>query len=221
MHVQPLLLSSVNLIGSTQRGGGAQQAAPACQACETDKSKQPADELSLSDAALAASSSETDDLTTEERQQVEQLKRRDQEVRQHEQAHLAAAGPYARGGPTYTYQEGPDEQYAIGGEVQIDTAPVEGDPHATLQKARVIQAAAQAPAEPSAQDQAVAAAAVQLAQSARQELQQQKQTEQGGATSRFDATAQAKPIFSFFAQEAQAAYAQADAQTVGNLFVLA
>src|SRR5712692_3393491 len=61
----------------------------------------------------------------------------DRHVRSHEQAHLAAAGQYARGGPSYQYQTGPDgKQYAIGGEVSIDTSPIPGDPAATAQKAR-------------------------------------------------------------------------------------
>ncbi|MCM8525360.1 MAG: hypothetical protein NE327_02510, partial [Lentisphaeraceae bacterium] len=48
----------------------------------------------------------------------EKLKERDREVRQHENAHLAAAGPHARGGPHYTFQNGNDgNAYAIGGHV--------------------------------------------------------------------------------------------------------
>ena len=92
-----------------------------------------------SDAANEAGS----DLTEEEQEQVSELKSRDREVRAHEQAHLAAAGPYATGGPSYTYQEGPDgRRYAVGGEVGIDTSPVSGDPEATIQKAQQIRAAA-------------------------------------------------------------------------------
>jgi len=40
--------------------------------------------------------------------------------------------------------------------VNIDTSEASGDPEATIQKARQIQAAANAPANPSAQDRAVA-----------------------------------------------------------------
>ena len=102
--------------------------------------------------------------------QVDKLKQRDTEVRQHEQAHLAAAGPYARGGPTFEYQTGPDgKRYAVGGEVQIDTSPVEGDPQATIQKMQAVRAAALAPAEPSAQDRSVAAKAAAEIQKARAE----------------------------------------------------
>jgi hypothetical protein len=42
-----------------------------------------------------------DGLTAEEQDQVEELKQRDRTVRAHQQAHLAAAGQYARGGPVF------------------------------------------------------------------------------------------------------------------------
>ena len=103
--------------------------------------------------------------------QVAKLAATDRHVRAHEQAHLAAAGPYARGGPSYSYARGPDGQiYAVGGEVSLDTSPVEGDPEATLQKAKTIQAAANAPADPSSQDRQVAAAAAVMEQAAAQEI---------------------------------------------------
>src|SRR5579871_6985549 len=69
----------------------------------------------------------------------------DRHVRAHEQAHLAAAGPYAIGGPSYSYAMGPDgHRYAVGGEVSLDTSPDPSDPEATIEKAKVIQAAANA-----------------------------------------------------------------------------
>ncbi|WP_225314249.1 putative metalloprotease CJM1_0395 family protein [Marinobacter halotolerans] len=101
---------------------------------------------------------------------LSQLKSRDREVRAHESAHQAVGGQYA-GAVSYTYQRGPDgAQYAVGGEVSIDTAPVEGNPQATIAKMQTVRAAALAPAEPSAQDQAVAAQAMQLMLQARAEL---------------------------------------------------
>lgn len=101
-----------------------------------------------------------EELTAEEQAEVDELKQRDREVRQHEAAHLAAAGQYARGGATYTTKTGPDgNQYAVGGEVQIDTSPVKGDPEATIAKMQVVRAAALAPAEPSTQDRKIAAQA--------------------------------------------------------------
>jgi len=108
-------------------------------------------------------------------QQLQELKSRDREVRAHEQAHLAASGGYATGGPTYTYQQGPDgRRYAVGGEVQIDTSKVSGDPEATIQKMRTVQTAALAPAEPSSQDRAVAAQAATSISEARQDLSQDR-----------------------------------------------
>ncbi|MDR0704080.1 MAG: hypothetical protein LBF88_03750 [Planctomycetaceae bacterium] len=114
------------------------------------------------------------ELTPEEQQQVQELKARDQEVRVHEAAHVAAGGPYVTGGPTYTYQTGPDgKSYAVGGEVGIDTSEVSGDPEATIRKMQTVVAAALAPAEPSGQDQKVAAAARQKEAQARAELAKQ------------------------------------------------
>lgn len=128
------------------------------------------------------SSSNTTPLTDAEQQQVRELARRDREVRAHEAAHSAAAGRYARGGASYDYERGPDGRlYATGGEVKIDTSPVAGDPQATIEKARVIRAAALAPAQPSAQDRTVATKATQMAAQARAELltqQQEMRTEQ-------------------------------------------
>ena len=110
-------------------------------------------------------------LTEAELKQTKELKARDREVRAHEAAHLAVAGSLAIGGATYTYQRGPDGvQYAVGGQVNIDSSPVPGDPEATLQKAQRVRAAALAPAEPSSQDLRVAAKAAQMAVQARAEL---------------------------------------------------
>lgn len=105
---------------------------------------------------------------------IAQLKARDSEVRAHEMAHKTAGGQYVTGGPTYQYQTGPDgKQYAVGGEVSISTSPIDGDPEATIEKAMIVQRAALAPAEPSAQDYRVASEAMQMMVKARQELAQQ------------------------------------------------
>lgn len=121
---------------------------------------------------------ETFNVSPEEQRFIQKLRQRDLEVRAHEQAHLAAGGQYVTGGPSYDYQTGPDgRQYAIGGEVNIDTSPVPGDPEATADKARTLLRAALAPAEPSGQDQRVAAAARSMeieASAETLELQQQE-----------------------------------------------
>jgi hypothetical protein len=115
---------------------------------------------------------------------VERLKAEDRKVRQHEQAHLAAAGPYARGGAQLEYTVGPDgKQYAVGGEVTISTSR-ESTPEATLKKARTIRRAALAPAEPSSQDRRVAAQASQLEREALSQIAQESRAEsleRGGA----------------------------------------
>ena len=106
----------------------------------------------------------------EQKAVIAELVARDREVRSHEQAHAAAGGQYA-GSPTYSFVRGSDGlNYAVGGEVSIDTSPVSGDPEATLRKAQVIRAAASAPAEPSPQDRRVAAQAANLEADARAEL---------------------------------------------------
>lgn len=121
--------------------------------------------------AQTASGSIPQNLTEDQIKQLESLRKRDREVRTHEAAHQAAAGGLARGGANFSYQRGPDgQQYAIGGEVSIDTSPVPGNPEATLAKAETIARAALAPAEPSGQDSQVAAQAAQMAAQARAEL---------------------------------------------------
>ncbi len=98
---------------------------------------------------------------------IAKLKARDGEVRGHEAAHIAAGGRYVTGGASYSYQKGPDGvQYAIGGEVGIDSSPIPGKPEETIAKMQVVRAAATAPAEPSGADLAVAGAAAQVMASA-------------------------------------------------------
>ena len=123
-------------------------------------------------------------LEPEELKELSELKARDREVRAHEAAHQAVGGQYA-GAISYVYERGPDgAQYAVGGEVSIDTSPVNGDPQATIEKMRTVRAAALAPAEPSPQDRAVAAQAMQLMLQAQAELA----TESGARASESSAT---------------------------------
>ena len=122
-------------------------------------------------------------LSPEEEQTVQKLKKRDAEVKRHEAAHLAAAGQYAAGGPSYTYQNGPDgKRYAIGGEVPIDVSS-EKTPEQTVQKMRVVRQAALAPANPSGADHAIAATASMKEAEARRELnsEQSDQNSDSGA----------------------------------------
>lgn len=126
----------------------------------------------------------TDPAQTEQiKNVVDALKQTDRAVRAHEQAHLAAAGGLALGGPSFTFQYGPDGRaYAVAGEVPIDTSPGR-TPEESIRKAQQIRAAALAPSDPSSQDRAVAAAATQLEAQTQQELAQQTRTEKADTNS--------------------------------------
>jgi len=118
------------------------------------------------------------ELTEEEKAEVQELRQRDAEVRRHEQAHKAAAGPYATGGPSFSYKQGPDGQrYAVEGEVSIDLSEVPGNPQATIRKMQQVRRAALAPANPSSKDRQVAAKASAIEQQARAELAQKRAEE--------------------------------------------
>jgi hypothetical protein len=127
-----------------------------------------ASESEEAEPGRAASPSE--ELTEEERAQVEKLAKRDREVRAHEQAHRVAGGRYA-GAAQYSRTMGPDgKTYVTGGEVSISVSEVPGDPQATIVKMEVVKRAALAPAQPSSQDRAVHAQASRIEQEARAEL---------------------------------------------------
>lgn len=105
---------------------------------------------------------------------IDQLQQTDRAVRAHEQAHIAAGGGLVRSSATFSYQRGPDgKQYAVGGEVSINTLP-EGTPEKSIEKARTIRAAALAPADPSPQDRAVAAQAARIEAEAHQQIATQQ-----------------------------------------------
>lgn len=119
-----------------------------------------------------SSSNNAQQLTPEEQNQVQKLKERDRQVRQHEQAHMTAGAGLVTSSASFTYQKGPDGvNYAVGGEVGISTSPGR-TPDETIQRARQIRAAALAPADPSGQDRAVAAQAMQMEQQAQIEKSQ-------------------------------------------------
>ncbi|NVJ99542.1 MAG: hypothetical protein HWE25_15425 [Alphaproteobacteria bacterium] len=120
------------------------------------------------------------ELSPEDETYVRELQARDREVRAHEAAHATAGSGYTSS-PSFEYVTGPDGvQYAVGGHVSIDTSKVPDDPEATIQKMEVVRSAALAPARPSGQDRAVAAAAEQAIRQAQSELNAQKSAEQKG-----------------------------------------
>lgn len=158
--VNPLTPEAITAIGNTQEA-------------ETGLVR-PGTDTGSRESAAVSSQAETEsndpaELSDEEQAQVDKLQEIDAEVHRHEQAHRAAGGRYA-GQASYTYEVGPDGQrYAVAGEVSIDTAPVPGDPEATIDKLEVVIRAALAPAQPSGQDLKVAAQARQAVLEARRE----------------------------------------------------
>ena len=98
--------------------------------------------------------------------EVARMKSTEQRIRAHEAAHMAAGGAFA-GGVSYMYSKGPDgKMYITGGEVPIQ-APEGKTPEETIENMQIVRRAALAPADPSAQDLAVAAAAMQIESRAR------------------------------------------------------
>ncbi len=151
------------------------------QANSISRSEQPQQEQSTAQEQRLEQQQQRDEvearkeqiLAEQDQKVIEQLAARDREVKAHEQAHKAVGGQYA-GAMSFTYQRGPDGvNYAVGGEVQIDTGKVPGDPQATLDKAQQVRRAALAPAEPSSQDRRVAALASQMILEAQSEIRQQ------------------------------------------------
>lgn len=139
----------------------------------------PVDKASASGAKINEDKDEKgpDGLTPEERKKVAELKRRDAEVKAHEQAHAAAGGPYASA-PRFRFTRGPDGKfYAVAGEVSIDTSAIPGNPQATIRKMQQVKRAALAPHEPSAQDRRVAAEAERKIIQARQEIREAEDAE--------------------------------------------
>ncbi len=155
-------------------------------AAMAERDAKPAADAASGDAAVSPQQQ------AQQQQQITELASRDREVRSHEQAHAAVGGSYA-GAPTYSFKRGPDGQtYAVGGEVSIDVSPIPNDPAATLRKMEVVQQAALAPAEPSAQDLRVAAQAQVLAAQARSELAALQREEIAAAAAERKAEAQAR-----------------------------
>jgi len=103
----------------------------------TDVSNQDAQQYHAlkTDNSASTGDKKTQELSESDLKVISELKQRDAEVKAHEAAHLTAAGGIATGGASFEYQQGPDGvRYAVGGEVNIDTSAVPGDPAATLQK---------------------------------------------------------------------------------------
>lgn len=160
------------------------------------------------------------ELNSDEQRIVNDLKKRDAEVKAHEQAHIAAGGPYVSGGANYEYERGPDNQnYAVGGEVSIDVS-AENTPEATIRKMQIVKRAALAPRDPSGQDRSVAAQAAQTEARARIELQKERSQENApedadssGQDERNDTNISEISAGSRLEQQATTAYSQTEITT--------
>ncbi len=163
-----LAQSLANASTGSQQGGSAASGVPGtANAAESEQGS-----AGVEVGASATPGADTAENQAEQRE-IQELAETDRHVRAHEQAHLAAAGGLASGGASFEYQRGPDnQQYAVGGEVSIDVSPGR-TPQETIAKAARIRAAALAPADPSGQDRAVAAAATAMATQASAELAKQ------------------------------------------------
>jgi hypothetical protein len=133
-------------------------------------------------SSSAPASASTQALSADQERQIAWLQSRDREVRAHESAHQAAGGSLVAG-VSFQFQTGPDgRSYAVGGDVTIDASTVPGNPQATVAKMRQVRDAALAPAQPSAQDEMVAAQAEEL------ELEAEMEEQLSGATTRAPAS---------------------------------
>jgi len=156
-------------------------AVPLNPASDLGQSRDPSQQWQTGNSAATdhQSNQENPQQAKQDQKMVEQLQRRDREVRAHEAAHKASAGSLG-GAPHYDLQTGPDgKRYAVGGEVSIDMAEVSGDPQATLIKANRIKSAALAPVDPSAQDRAIAAKASAMAAEAIKQMNAEKRADTG------------------------------------------
>ena len=90
--------------------------------------------------------------TDEEKRSIQELKKRDSDVRSHEARHMKNHDVIPIGGPQYTYTIGPDgKPYATGGKVAITTG-VTSNPDVALRKARAMRDSALSSGDASPQD---------------------------------------------------------------------
>jgi hypothetical protein len=155
------LSASLTAAGEQEGAGEAAEGTAAGTGPVADEQEQAADNTQAAGITghSTAKGHDGEPLNLGEVAQLAELKKADTAVRAHEQAHLAAAGGLAKGGASFTYQRGPDgHNYAVGGEVQIDTSKG-ATPEETVAKMIRVRAAALAPANPSPQDRKVAQSA--------------------------------------------------------------
>jgi hypothetical protein len=158
-----------DVIGNSSHNSSGQDSA---KHSEQEANKQNSD--SSGEAKPGQTSSSRDQQSSAEElantQIIRSLESRDKAVRNHENAHAGVGGSFT-GAPSYSYEIGPNgKKYAVDGEVSIDLTPIAGEPAQTIAKMNKVQAAALAPANPSAQDIRVAASAASIILEAQAEL---------------------------------------------------
>lgn len=122
------------------------------------------------------------ELSAADKRRVAELQQTDRNIREHEAAHLRAGAGVVTSGASFTYTKGPDDkQYAVSGEVSIDTSS-EREPQSNIDKGERIQIAALAPRDPSPQDHRVAAVGSQMEAQGRSDLAVQQREEAAEAT---------------------------------------
>lgn len=111
-----------------------------------------------------------DGLDQREKVKAQEMQKQDRQIRQHEQAHLAASGRIPIFGPIYQMEKGPDgRMYVTGGKVNFRMPPAQSA-QGKLELAQQLRTMALAPASPSAKDRSIAARAAQQINQARLEL---------------------------------------------------
>jgi hypothetical protein len=112
----------------------------------------------------------------EVRSEIMSLQNAEDKVIAHENAHKSVGGEFA-GAASYGYTTGPDgKRYISSGEVSI-SVPATGEPEALISALERVKQAAMAPAEPSPQDQRVAASASAKIGNLRADIAKQKAME--------------------------------------------
>lgn len=113
------------------------------------------------------------ELTPEEHQKVDSLKKQELKVMAKVNARLAAGGDICEK-PRFTYETGPDgKRYKTAGEVKIDVSPCK-TPEETISKMHRVMKAALAGGEPSDSDRAIYKEAQRLAQIAQNMLMHER-----------------------------------------------
>lgn len=184
-----------------------------------DKARKNEDSQNIikSEAEKREASRKKDKAEDEKDSQVRELENIQREVIAHEAAHQAAAGEFG-GGVSYTYTEGPDgKRYITGGEVPIKLRQG-ATPEETLRNMQQVQAAANAPADPSGQDRQVAAKAAAIASKARREISREDESESTSEKQELRTkVAEGTPIFEALSDEEE----QQDPNKNGVMSVLA